>query len=263
MFEIRALTGKGLGVVTTRLIPRGTCIFAEKPLLRLHAEENDSDVYAAFANLPRDKRARYIALSTHAPRQTLLLRWALGTWYHFKGFALARPFALPHLNVPKRVAEHVRVLSVFRTNVFECDAVGFSRAVFDNVSRLNHSCTPNTCGIWNENLGKFTVRATRDVREGEELTLSYLCDEGGVRDVRHARLSGYGFECNCPVCDMHGARGRENERLREGMAVRLAEWVEQGEGTGLERVRAELGILNGFLQLFEMGGAAGREVAEM
>jgi len=55
-----------------------------------------------------------------------------------------------------------------------------------NVSRINHSCKPNAKHTWNSKLGEQTVYAVRLIREGEELTLSYL--EGGASVERKREL---------------------------------------------------------------------------
>ena len=42
------------------------------------------------------------------------------------------------------------------------------------MSRLNHSCTPNTEFNWNAENKVEELRATRAISEGEELTKCYL-----------------------------------------------------------------------------------------
>ena len=111
-----------------------------------------------------------------------------------------------------------------------------SAALFPTMARSNHSCTPNSefitrTKLGNENnindrmfkhvitlslvsedsstifiqsIGVQDLVATRSIKEGEEITLSYIpaADEGS--DERKVRLNylleWYGFKCNCHTC---------------------------------------------------------------
>lgn len=76
-------------------------------------------------------------------------------------------------------------------------------AVLPLFARLNHSCDPN---LEIKDLGPLPVVqliATRDIRQGEELSICYLSEESIQRDEcqRNERLqSRYLFTCQCPRC---------------------------------------------------------------
>lgn len=63
----------------------------------------------------------------------------------------------------------------------------------------NHDCLPNTGVTLAEN-GKVTVTALRDVKEGEELTISYVDPTQPFEARRQTLSSHYGFECRCARC---------------------------------------------------------------
>ncbi|EIM92660.1 SET domain-containing protein [Stereum hirsutum FP-91666 SS1] len=67
-----------------------------------------------------------------------------------------------------------------------------------NISRLNHSCRQNT--TWGFDMASFSynLRAVREIKEGEELFISYTDD--GTTAERQEQLAPYGFQCTCDSC---------------------------------------------------------------
>ena len=157
------------------------------------------------------------------------------------------------------------LLSIFRSNAFNLGSRSpFQQAVFCRISRLNHSCVPNAQGNFHGRLGRLNVHATRDIRAGEELTLNYLQEEGAGRDSRHRRLlDGYGFECDCPACDLDSLRGRAGEESRAKMNQKLAAFAEVISSGGSQSLETELHTIEAFIELLEGEGVAGREVAAL
>ena len=95
---------------------------------------------------------------------------------------------------------------ILRSNSFE------DGGLFQVRCRINHSCRPNplalltadACipGLVARHPEEIVVIATRDIREGEELTNSYFnFSPGDSTAFRREVLSkNYGFECQCHVC---------------------------------------------------------------
>eukprot|EP01046_Picozoa_sp_COSAG06_P049002 COSAG06_NODE_7443_length_2502_cov_1.574282_1_plen_711_part_00 len=80
-------------------------------------------------------------------------------------------------------------------------------ALFEQGSRLTHSCgsSANTTYHCVDGMGEH--RTTRDIDAGEIITTSYLADRGGIgsgmagtSDRRHYLLEGYLFTCQCARC---------------------------------------------------------------
>lgn len=69
--------------------------------------------------------------------------------------------------------------------------------VWLRASRANHSCVPNGDRSF---IGDMIImRATREIKAGEEIRLSYLNSDHPYHR-RKAGLAAYGFECDCPLC---------------------------------------------------------------
>lgn len=63
---------------------------------------------------------------------------------------------------------------------------------------LNHSCSPNAAIVFDGNFA--SIRSTRDIAQGEQVTISYI-DNTYKRSTRRGQLrTGYFFECQCPGC---------------------------------------------------------------
>jgi hypothetical protein len=77
-----------------------------------------------------------------------------------------------------------------------------SSAIYAGYCRLNHSCSPNVHGAWNDMRGKQTMYAMRDIKQGEELVVSYLGSIGEQpREARRESLrTDFGFICTCAKC---------------------------------------------------------------
>lgn len=77
--------------------------------------------------------------------------------------------------------------------------LGGGAAIFPNAARFNHSCHPNANFSWNPAIQKETIHITKEVKAGEEITLSY-CDMTHEKAARAWELKHYGFVCDCPAC---------------------------------------------------------------
>ncbi|KAI0489818.1 SET domain-containing protein [Xylaria cf. heliscus] len=173
--RIVEIPGKGKGLVATRTIRRGERIMAARPALLVHRnvfrELQLEDVYylmdMAIDNLPKPRQESYLSQA--------------GT-----------------------MGGH-RVTDILFTNSFQIalgdDDDGLHYGNFPEVSILNHDCRPNLAFFIGQNLTHYT-HAVRDIRSGEELTISYL-DALQVRSVRQERTrNSLGFSCSCPHCSL-------------------------------------------------------------
>jgi len=65
MYEIRPTLQKGLGVFAKSLIPKGTRIFSEPPLLALRPDQSSCDIYSSATLLSEKERKQLSGLSSH------------------------------------------------------------------------------------------------------------------------------------------------------------------------------------------------------
>ncbi|CAD7944034.1 unnamed protein product [Amoebophrya sp. A120] len=87
---------------------------------------------------------------------------------------------------------------IWKTNAF---GDGREGGIFEDISRLNHSCEPNCkqrvlCDT-------PSIVATRDIAEGEELTICYTSEELRAKKASERRawlLRKYNFLCSCRKC---------------------------------------------------------------
>ena len=117
-------------------------------------------------------------------------------------------------------SEWTRAALIVFSNSFDVEAWGarggseFPRparvagAVYRTLSRFNHSCAPNcTWSFVHESESKpgggavsVNVRAIKPVKEGDELTISYVDPTVGRAERRKQLWAKYRFECACPLC---------------------------------------------------------------
>lgn len=268
MYEVRSAGIKGLGVFATSLIPRGTRIFSERPLLALRQDQDAEHIFAASRLLSAEDRAKLMGLSHYASKEALIIRWSQALGYTLKQTFLA---IVGRIGSPGGggagfgLTGHVRALSIFRSNSFNLGSGSiFRQALFPNIARINHSCVPNAQGSFHDEMGKFNVHATRDIGADEELTLSYLHERGAVRESRQRRLfEGYGFSCDCPACDLRLESGRNGEEGRMQLQKVLGEYAVSVSESRVESPEKELEMIRQFIRLLEGEGIAGRELASL
>ena len=93
-------------------------------------------------------------------------------------------------------------------------------AFFALQSCANHSCVP-TAAIEGESSGEACILALRDIKPGQEVTISYIDVEDSKTGVplgyreRRRMLKDYGFECDCELCARQRAQ-RANAAAARG-----------------------------------------------
>lgn len=256
MYEIRPAGAKGLGVFAKALIPRGTRIFSERPLLRIAHSSDDGAgagaVLHALGALTVAERASLLGLSAGAPRRDVaLLRWGQVAWYRALGAfgALTTSSGTGRENRVDAVAGEVpspeavgRADDVFKVSkkdshkvagfralnvrehvrvlaVFRSNAfdIGADRqALFPTIARINHSCKPCAESHFHEGLGRLNVHATRDICGGEEVMINYLKETGVVLREQRQARLQEGYGFDCDCA----ACDANSQRAREGEARR-------------------------------------------
>jgi hypothetical protein len=78
------------------------------------------------------------------------------------------------------------------------DAPG-GTAVYEAASLANHECEPS-CDVVIAAGGSLALRARRRMAVGDHVTITYLDSSLPVQLRRRKLLLGYGFDCNCTLC---------------------------------------------------------------
>ena len=254
--EIRAAGSKGLGLFARTRIPPGTRILSEQPLIALRHGESQNHLFSKAQNLAAERKKFLLDLSSFSGagigklgRMASTISWSISD-------ILSRRY-------PARMGvfgENWKVLDVWRSNSFRLHSHQYETALFPTIARINHECVPNAQANFQEEMGSFNVHATRNIEEGEEVSLSYLPVDGlALREERVGKLeTGYGFVCGCPACNTNSARGKILEERRMEMRSSLADFAERG---GDEE--GELELTMKLVRMLEEEGHAGMEIANM
>ncbi|KAF7296000.1 Aldehyde dehydrogenase [Mycena kentingensis (nom. inval.)] len=183
-FRVAPSPGKGAGLFSTRALKQGELILAERPLVVTPEPAAWLFTPAMQAEYDEDFRGQVEVVLGRVEdhnRETFM--------------ALCDSSAQPALG---------SIVGRIRTNSIEVGGLipnerGTYRATCALISRLNHSCSPNTQPKFDKQSFSFSLYAVRDIPIGEELTLQYT-DALASKADRAKALSSYGFQCNCSAC---------------------------------------------------------------
>ncbi|KAI0367353.1 hypothetical protein BV20DRAFT_559248, partial [Pilatotrama ljubarskyi] len=170
---MRAIPGKGQGIVAVRAIACGELRLDKAPLFAQQHYIHEESLAAALSRLSRDDQL---------PHHSLASSW--------KG--IHRPLS-----------------NIWLTNAIPCgtpeDPSGDENEVEGIppiAARFNASCRPDVYHWWDVVRQRLALRAERDIAEGEELTSAYT-DILESRDERRAQLQEhYNFDCCCVACSL-------------------------------------------------------------
>ena len=90
---------------------------------------------------------------------------------------------------------------IWTLNCFEHTESPLSYATFFLPSFISHSCSPSA--VWTTVADRFEIRCQKEMRAGDELTVTYLTEEFGLRPIEKRRqylLSTKFFTCDCVRC---------------------------------------------------------------
>ncbi|KAK3314537.1 hypothetical protein B0H66DRAFT_593257 [Apodospora peruviana] len=113
------------------------------------------------------------------------------------------------------------IVNVFDTNAFTHEKAGdLHDIIFAKAARMNHNCLPNAFTRTNHSSFAMEVIALRDIRDGEEITISYLdaSTESTSKERRNKLSSDWNFDCGCSICAPGKGTKEESDRRREKIA---------------------------------------------
>lgn len=202
-YRVEPVPDKGLGLVATRDIKSGEMILSEPPLLLFGYQLSTVDssgldrVFADAVNgLSTRSNDAYLALhNSSLPDYPLLARL-------------------------KTNGHDLWKKADYGPSVFEANC-----GVFNEISRANHSCTPNAhfsfCLL--NNL-EGTLHAGLSIQRGEEICISYIGTEA-TRATRQAALrNNHRIECKCATCTMDPDRIKASDARRVEIG-NFAHWL--------------------------------------
>lgn len=246
MYNVQNITGKGIGLIATQNIPRGTRILSDNVLISINAPNYDI-VGSAYA-LSLQARQTLLDLSRNTRKHG-------SAWSWFESIWLSK-------SQPRSMRMNHDIINVFRNNNF--DIGSGLRAVFPAAARINHACVPNAQGNFNTSLNKFTIHATHDIQDGEELSISYLEDQLALKTSRQEiLLDRYGFGCMCAACTASDRVAKASEGRRIEIRDKLSQLAQQSSRDGALDPVAELAMMERMLEVYELEGIRGREASSL
>ena len=202
IYTLKEIAGRGLGLVASTKIVKGTRILAEAPLFRLPLPRSTY----CFSNSRN--------LDTSSSKAVIELVAALSDDEKQAFFSL-------HNAVPGEMSPEVGIV---QTNALPIGTPPYyapdnsTAGIFVESSRINHACEQNAHNTWNRKLGQLTIHAIRDIDEGDEITITYLPTwDRRNRDHRQRTLQlDFHLICSCSLCCLLPAqRGPSDTRLDE------------------------------------------------
>ncbi|KAI9889698.1 MAG: hypothetical protein M1814_005099, partial [Vezdaea aestivalis] len=100
------------------------------------------------------------------------------------------------------------IQGIMKTNAMPLGTRAAFGGIFVVCSRFNHSCRNNAEYSWSSKHGEERVYAVKEIKEGEQICVSYLGDQMrmSATDNRKTYLSeSFGFDC---VCQLYGASNK-------------------------------------------------------
>lgn len=109
---------------------------------------------------------------------------------------------------PLEPARFQRLVSAWRYNSFG-HHMEDGLVLYNRISMCSHSCDPTCCWSYGTD-DAFVLRARIALKEGDEITISYLQDEDLLKgtNVRQQKLLNWRFTCACPRCKLNVDNGR-------------------------------------------------------
>ncbi|TVY73285.1 SET domain-containing protein [Lachnellula suecica] len=199
LYALQDVPGKGKGLVATELIPKGTRILSEEPIITVHQKiVGNAQLGIASTSI----REQVDALSEPHRRAFLSMH-----------------------NIHEFESATEQHLGIFRTNALPADTDG--GGIFLNACRINHACDNNAQKHWNEKIKRNTVHTLRDIDEGEEITIYYLSIDMPHEARQQALQAKFGFTCTCRLCSLPAKESQKSDK-RLSEIYRLDGLVGQG-----------------------------------
>ncbi|KAH7716697.1 TPR domain protein [Aphelenchoides avenae] len=204
--EVVDIPGKGKGIVATRDIKKGTLLLVSKAFA----------IATSFNGLLN-------AIEEKLGRQPERIAEVAGLYY-----GCERHAATPRESDGKIVIDRNRLVLICSYNTFQIEPFSDApepradQGIWILPSFFNHSCLENAGRTFYGDV--MTVFALADVKQGEELTLSYvpLMDS---YEHRKSGIAAYDVVCDCRLCelDREDPRCKEREQLAEGTVEKFME----------------------------------------
>ena len=191
---IREREGRGRGLVAARNIKTGDVILQDNPVITIAGEadtwEAGHQIREQVGKMREEERREFYRLT----RMQKLLDIS-------ESFLSAAGDDQDHRAKAELVSLYKEETAIFFNN--DISSGGGSKSLYLSLALLNHSCQANSCWGGAGEGRALELRAVREVREGEELTVNYISVEGRYSHSQERRdrlRQGWDFLCDCRLC---------------------------------------------------------------
>ncbi|WRT69458.1 uncharacterized protein IL334_006444 [Kwoniella shivajii] len=192
---------KGVGLVASGYIKKGTLIVKQSPLLTVTMGDINEvlvfdHVYPQYFKLPKNQRDKVMTFH----RRT------------------------------DQAAEKDELVNIIETNAIPLQGDPSEEAkslgLFETIGKINHSCAPNSGWSWYEEGKMLHLYAYDDISPGSEITVSYIQDvTAPCLDRQQELLSGHGFLCICSACCNPTSKIIASDRNLEMYQILRNKWL--------------------------------------
>ncbi|CCE29285.1 uncharacterized protein CPUR_02978 [Claviceps purpurea 20.1] len=221
MYALKDVQEKGMGLVATRNIPKGTRILSEQPFITLPADidfgQGRRSICRQLKELSIDQRRAFLLLHNVHRYDDMDDSDDMDDAYDMNDCHsddMGKTDNKDDTDNMKDVWD--QCLGIFGTNALPMTVGEQKKAgIFLEACRINHDCEGNAIHYWNDKIKRHTVHAIRDIDAGEEITLSYVLFLMN-RESRQKQLrESFGFTCFCRLCWLPHKQRREHDQKLE------------------------------------------------
>lgn len=215
--KIVNLANKGLGVIATQAIKSSQLILHEHPLVRVDKSPGSPDSKQSPKCMKLMGRVMELAKTGQFNPRSDYSSWPAEVISCYEGILNEQAkIAYDKLDDTHKQKQWMELADVFATNDNEKSPGGIIRTnaidcadnhanLYEMLSRINHSCDPNTARISTDNIGGVAIVANKDIEKDEEISINYMDgadDNKAVEERRKYLMQQYHFHCQCDLCMM-------------------------------------------------------------
>ena len=195
LYKIDKIEGKGLGWIALRDIMAGTLICKEKdqfvPKQEGRVFLDGRNLMETFYEMCENDQNEFLNLSN-----IYLDPNSLGDELKKEYFDLLNIMEIQKPEIEDHFDTNLllKIMCIYQTNGFGDGSLGIK------VSRINHSCCPNSQHFVNEE-GETGIRATSKILEGQEISISYM-NTKAMKNFKERQKFCHtlDFVCSCEIC---------------------------------------------------------------
>jgi len=197
LFRLEEVPGKGIGCLANQDIEKGALVLRETPQFSMTHSTCDSqeadNIINAFKKMSTAEQEAYMKL--HDGFDQDKSNWTTQKKWIYQRFEKAIN-EKESLDISK--AKALKVGTILLSN-----SISYKNRLVVAImsSRFNHSCSPNAYTFQNVDTGTRDTRAVKNIKQGEEISVSYISLMETVSNRRVLLKEWYNFDCRCEACE--------------------------------------------------------------